>query len=118
MRLARRWQRPLLLEIRDLWPDALVVKKAISKWQAVPLHALARALYFGADRVVSLTPGIKIELLKKGVPADRLDVLPNSFNEAFFQLDSGIREKTRAQFGWDKQFAAVYTGSLTEVTSV
>ena len=118
MRLARHWQRPFLLEIRDLWPDALVVKKAISKWQAVPLHALARSLYFGADRVVSLTPGIKIELLKKGVPADRLDVLPNSFNEAFFQLEPGIREKMREQLGWGRQFAAVYAGSLTEVTSV
>ena len=57
-RLARRWRRPFLLEIRDLWPDALVVKKAIAKWQAAPLEALARAMYFGADRVVCLTPGL------------------------------------------------------------
>ena len=118
LRLARRWRKPFLLEIRDLWPDALVVKKAIAPWQAVPLHAMARALYFGADRVACLTPGLKIELLKKGLPADRLDLFPNGFNEEFFRLKAGTREKMRAQFGWDDRFVAVYTGSHTEVTSV
>lgn len=118
MRLARRWRKPFLLEIRDLWPDALVVKKAIAPWQAMPLHAMARSLYFGADRVVTLTPGLKIELLKKKLPADRLDLFPNSFNESFFHLEPGTREKMREQFGWGGQFTAVYAGSLTEVTSV
>ena len=65
MRLARRWKRPFLLEIRDLWPDALLVRKAIARWQAMPLQAMARSLYFGADRVVCLTPGLKTEILSK-----------------------------------------------------
>ena len=117
LRLARRWRRPFLLEVRDLWPDALVVKKAIAPWQAVPLQALARALYRGAARVATLTPGLKIELLKKGIPPERLDLFPNSYDEEFFRLAPGTRERIRAQFGWDRQFAAVYTGSLTEVTA-
>jgi hypothetical protein len=53
LRLARRWRKPFLLEVRDLWPDALVVKKAIAPWQAVPLQALARSLYRGAARVAT-----------------------------------------------------------------
>lgn len=118
MRLARHWRKPFLLEIRDLWPDALVVKKAIAPWQALPLHAMARSLYFGADRVVTLTPGLKIELLKKGIPPNRLDLFPNGFNETFFRVEPGTREKVRAQHGWGDQFTAVYAGSLTEVTAV
>jgi len=118
LRLARRWRKPFLLEVRDLWPDALVVKKAIAPWQAAPLYAVARSLYFGADRVVVLTPGLKTELLKKGVPVPRLDVLPNSYDEAFFRLAPGTRETMRKELGWDGQFAAVYAGSLTEVTAV
>lgn len=118
LRLARRWRKPFLLEMRDLWPDALVVKKAIAPWQAVPLQAMARSLYFGADRMVTLTPGLKIELLKKGLPANRLDLFPNGFNEDFFRLEPGTREKVRAQYGWGDQFTAVYAGSLTEVTAV
>ena len=118
LRLARRWRRPFLLEIRDLWPDALVVKKAIAPWQAAPLQAMARALYFGANRVVCLTPGLKAELLKKGVPAARLDVLPNGFEESLFRLEPGTREKIRAELGWNGSFVAVYTGTHTEVTAV
>ena len=117
-RLARRWRCPFLLEIRDLWPDALVVKKAISRWQAAPLEALARAMYFGADRLACLTPGLKQELLRKGVPADRVDVLPNGFEESFFQLDPGTRETMRGELGWENSFVAVYTGTHTEVTAI
>lgn len=117
-RLARHWKRAFLLEIRDLWPDALVVKKAISSWQAAPLQAMARSLYFGADRVVCLTPGLKEEILKKGVPADRVDVFPNGFDETVFQLKEGTREQVRRQHGWGDSFVAVYTGTHTEVTAV
>lgn len=117
-RLARRWRRPFLLEIRDLWPDALVVKKAIAKWQAAPLEALARAMYFGVDRVVCLTPGLKQEILRKGVPAGRVDLFPNGFEESFFRLEPGTREKMRAELGWGEAFVAVYTGTHTEVTAI
>ncbi len=117
-RLARRWRRPFLLEIRDLWPDALVVKKAISRWQAAPLEALARAMYFGADRVACLTPGLKREILGKGVPVERVDVFPNGFEESFFRLEPDTRDKMRAELGWGDSFVAVYTGTHTEVTAV
>jgi glycosyltransferase involved in cell wall biosynthesis len=117
-RLARRWKVPFFLEVRDLWPDALVVKKAIRPWQAVPLQRIAKSLYTGADRVAVLTPGLKTELLGKGIPADRLDVFPNSYDERFFRLEPGTRERMRTQLGWDGRFVAVYVGSLTEVTSV
>lgn len=32
--LARRWRTPFLLEVRDLWPDALEAKRALAAWQA------------------------------------------------------------------------------------
>lgn len=118
LRLARCWQKPFLLEIRDLWPDALVVKKAIAPWQAVPLQAIARALYFGADRVVCLTPGLKTEILGKGIPAARVDLFPNGFDESLFQLESGTRETVRNRYGWSNQFVAIYAGTHTEVTAI
>ena len=118
LRLARRWRRPFLLEIRDLWPDALIVKKAISGWQAAPLQAMARSLYFGADRLVCLTPGLKAEILKKGVPSARVDLFPNGFDESFYRQAPGTREKMRAELGWGDAFVAVYAGTHTEVTAV
>lgn len=117
-RLSRRWRVPFLLEIRDLWPDALEAKGAINSWQAWPLHRLANRLYFGADRVVSLTPGIKRFLLKKGVPASRLDVFPNGFDPTMYTLAPGTREQVRGELGWNDAFVAVFTGTHVEVTAV
>lgn len=117
-KLARRWKRPFLLEVRDLWPDALVVRKAIPRWQAWLLERLARRCYFGADRIVCLTPGLKVELLKKGVPAHRIDLFPNSYDEHLFQLPPGTRERIRREFGWDGSFVAIFTGAHTPVTAV
>ncbi|HRX06212.1 MAG TPA: glycosyltransferase family 4 protein, partial [Kiritimatiellia bacterium] len=118
LRLARRWRRPFLLEIRDLWPDALVVKKAIAPWQAAPLQALARSLYAGADRVVCLTPGLKTEILAKGISPARVDVFPNGCDETQFRIPPGGRERLRAELGWSDSFVTVYTGTHTEVTAM
>lgn len=117
-RLARKWRVPFLLEIRDLWPDALVAKRAISLLQAWPLHRLANYLYRKAARIVSLTPGIKLELLKKRIPTEKIDVLPNGFDPQMYELPVGARERVRAELGWNHHFVAVFTGTHVEVTAV
>jgi glycosyltransferase involved in cell wall biosynthesis len=118
MTVARRRGVPFLLEVVDLWPDALEVKGAVTGWRARALHRLANRLYRHAVRVVSLTPGMKVELLKKGIPADKIDVFPNGFDPEMYQLPAGARERVRAQFGWNNHFVAVYTGTHVEVTAV
>lgn len=116
--VARRRHTPWLLEVRDLWPDALVVKGAIAAWQARPLEALARSLYHSADRIVSITPGIKLELVKKGLPPGTIDVFPNGFDPELFSLEPETRERERKRMGWDGAFVALFTGTHTEVTAV
>jgi glycosyltransferase involved in cell wall biosynthesis len=117
-RVARRSHTPFLLEIRDLWPDALEAKHAISHWQAWPLHRIANYLYRTAGRIISLTPGIKSVLLKKGVPQAKVEVLPNGYDPAMYDLPTGTREHMRAELGWEGQFVAVFTGTHVEVTAV
>jgi len=117
-RLARRFRVPFLLEVRDLWPDALVVRRLIPRWQGWVLERLARSCYFGADRVVCLTPGLKQEILRKGVPAERVDLFPNAFDEELFRIPPGTRERVRAEHGWNGSFVAIYTGVHTSVTAI
>lgn len=117
-RVARRRRTPWLLEVRDLWPDALVVKGSITAWQARPLEALARSLYRSADRIVSITPGIKLELVKKGLPPGAIDVFPNGFDPELYCIEPGTREKERKRMGWDGVFVALFAGTHTEVTAV
>jgi len=117
--VARRVRAPFLLEVRDLWPDALVVKGAVSSRQAKPLHAIVGLLYRRSCRIVSLTPGIKKELVKKGIPPDRIDVFPNGWDSTLFaDENSAAREETRGRLGWGDEIVAIYAGSFQEVTSV
>lgn len=117
-RLSKKWRKPFLMELRDLWPDALVVKGAVSRFQASPLESLARRLYHKADRLVSLTPGIKLELLKKGVAANKLDLFPNGYRASAFAGSDQRRSEVRCEFQWDNKFVAVFAGTHTEVTAV
>lgn len=116
--VARRHGAPLVLEVRDLWPDALEAKGAVTGWKAWLLHRVANGLYARADRIVSVTPGIKTELLKKGVAPAKLDVFPNGFDPELFEGAAASRGKVRQRYGWGEQFVALYTGTHTEVTAV
>ncbi len=118
LRMARHHRVPFVLEVRDLWPDALEAKGAIAGWQAKVLHKLANRLYAKADRIVSLTPGIKIELLKKGMPDQRIDVFTNGFDPELYDLPIGAREQVRGEFDWNGQFVALFVGTHVEVTAV
>lgn len=116
--VARKRRIPWLLEVRDLWPDALEAKGALERWQAVPLHLLADSLYRGANRVVSITPGIKIELIKKGLDGALVDVFPNGFDPDLFARAPQERQEERKRQGWDGSFVALFAGTHTEVTAV
>ncbi|MGV8042536.1 MAG: glycosyltransferase family 4 protein [Thermoanaerobaculaceae bacterium] len=116
--VAYRHRVPWLLEVRDLWPDALEAKGAVRRWQAWPLQRLASSLYRSADRVVSITPGIKVELVRKGLRGDRVDVLPNGFDPELFNVSPGTRVAERERLGWGGTFVALFAGTHTEVTAV
>jgi glycosyltransferase involved in cell wall biosynthesis len=116
--VARLKKVPFVLEVRDLWPDALVVKKAITAAQAWPLFVLTNMLYRQAGRIVSITPGIRKELVKKGIPASRIDVFPNGFDPLLFRQADALREQVRQAYGWGNCFVAIYVGSFTKVTAM
>lgn len=109
---------PLVLEVRDLWPDALEVKGAVTGWKAAPLHWLANLLYAKADRLVSSTPGIKTELVKKGIPDTQIDVFPNGFLPAMADVPADTRQNVRSKYGWGDDFIALYAGTHAEVTAI
>ena len=101
-----------------IWPDALVVKGALRPWQAWPLARLMDRLYRKSDRIVSLTPGIKTEIVRKGFSASKVDVFPNGFDPELFEGAASQRSEVRRRYGWGDDFVAIYTGSFQKVTAV
>lgn len=116
--IAKLRRVPFLLEVRDLWPDALQVKGAVkNQYFLKALYALSHFLYRQADFIVTMTYGIKEELINKGVKPQNIEVLPNGYDSELFTFAKS-RETVRRLRGWNDDFVAIYIGTLVEVTSM
>ena len=75
---------PLVLEVRDLWPDSAVAMGLIRRGSA--LDRVAKAFewfcYRRAARVIALTEGIRDGVVAKGVPAERVTLITNGVDPA------------------------------------
>ena len=77
--VARRVGIPSVYEIRAFWEDAAVDQgkgtERSARWRAI--HALETALCRGVDSVVAICEGIRRDLVSRGIPEERITLLPN-----------------------------------------
>jgi glycosyltransferase involved in cell wall biosynthesis len=86
---ARRLRAPFFLDIRDIWPEAIVQSGRLRN--PLVIHAfegIARALYRAATRITAVTSGWKDRLVEIGVPEAKIAVLPNGVDVAAFDAQS------------------------------
>lgn len=76
---AKRRKVPMIFEVRDLWPELPIAMGALrnpilrngARW-------LERFAYEKSERIVALSPGMKNGVIKRGVPGEKITVIPNS----------------------------------------
>lgn len=115
--LARRSGSRFLLELRDLWPQALVDMGGISEPgpMASILRAIEKQLYRDAHRIIVLARGSRDYLVVRGVSPERIVYIPNGVHLGKF---GGVSEgegdadrgKLPVEFG-SGCFTIVYTGA-------
>lgn len=78
--------RPLVLEVRDMWPDYLVDMGALKPGGLATrgLFALERALLGRAAGTVVVTEAFRRRIIGKGVPAESVHVIPNGVDPALY----------------------------------
>jgi glycosyltransferase involved in cell wall biosynthesis len=105
-------RRPFLLEIRDLWPDFAVDMGILHNPLLISLaRRLEGFLYARARHIVVNSPAYVTYLLIKGVPQERITLIPNGVDPDMFRPESrgnGLRESLNLS---DK-FVVTYTGAL------
>ncbi len=110
MKGARRLGVPFVFEVRDRWPElpiALgVIKNPVLIWY---LKRMERRIYFAADRIIALSPGLKEGVCSTGYPADRVAMVPNGSDLDLFKPDDAPLEDDR--FGTGDDFRLVFTGA-------
>lgn len=111
--LARRFRVPLVMEVRDLWPESLIAVGASGKQSPLvnTLERLARGLYARAAHIVTVTDSQRDVIVRFGVPADRVTVVPNGVDRAFLDAGASLASSSPA-FGASGRFEVTYIGTI------
>ena len=105
-------RRPLVLDIRDIWPESIGAVGAISS-QAVlaALGVLERAMYVRAAHIVTVGEGYRQRLIARGVPAERISIVTNGVDAEIFHPQPG-GEEIRSRYGLGAAFVCIYAGTI------
>lgn len=119
--LARgKLKAPLVFEVRDLWPEVPVALGALRNPLLISAARwLERRAYRGSAHVVALSPGMAEGVVAAGCPRERVTVIPNACDLAFFRASDADAARFRARFDWlgDRPLV-LYGGTLGVVNDV
>jgi colanic acid biosynthesis glycosyl transferase WcaI len=103
---------PFILQIKDLVPDLAVSLGMMRNRAAIGLARwLERFLYRRADRVLLICDGFREHILRAGVSAERVTVVPDWVNTRF--IHPGAQgTKFRRAFGLDRDFLVLHIGNM------
>jgi glycosyltransferase involved in cell wall biosynthesis len=109
---ARLKHAPFVFEIRDLWPAVPIELGVLKSGTAIKsAEWLEQRLYDGAERVVVLSEGAREALVERGIPAEKLVLIPNAADLDVFRPDV-VDEEFRAKHGLEGRFVALYAGAM------
>lgn len=107
-------RRPMVFEVRDLWPDVPIALGALrSPVSKLLARTLERAVYAWARHIVALAPGMRDEIVTKGVDGSKVSVIPNGCDLELFRPDPSARTEVQNLFpGLGDGPLVVFTGTI------
>jgi glycosyltransferase involved in cell wall biosynthesis len=105
-------RRPLLLEVRDLWPEFAIDIGLLTNPVLIKLARwLETFLYSRADHLLVNSPAYRDYLIERGINAKKVSFIPNGVDpEMFDPKERG--EQFRRQYGLHTKFVATYAGAI------
>ncbi|WP_234031342.1 sugar transferase [Mycetocola zhujimingii] len=79
-----KWFRgvPFVYDVQDLWPDTLGATGMVSQSRVLKaVGSVMKYIYRSATHIVVLSDGFKKTITRRGVPGDKIDVIPNWADE-------------------------------------
>ncbi len=77
---------PFVYEVQDMWPETLAATgMALSPGMTQWVARLAKFIYRQAAAITVISPGFKRNLIAKGVPAEKIHVIPNWADEDIYR---------------------------------
>lgn len=124
VRIARKLGVPCILEVRDLWPESIVIYNNISRKNPVIrlLYALEKWMYRRADRLLFTISAGKDYLTERGLDRvldmGKVSILPNGIDLEEFARNVENFPATDAHLHDKRFFNIGYTGSMRTVNNI
>jgi len=114
MWVGRRHRIPVVYEMRALWEDGAVDHgtTATGSLRYRLTRALESFVLRRADGVTTICEGLRREICARGVPAERVTVIPNAVDPHMFAFDSPIDETLRNRLGLCGKTVLGFIGSF------
>lgn len=109
---ARLRRVPLVVEIRDIWPESMnAVGAKVPRLAFWALERIEWAMYRACKRLVTVGEGYRERLVEKGVPREKVSVVMNGTDLSVYSP----REKDAAllrRWGLEGKFVVSYIGTV------
>lgn len=101
LRAAHRRGIPVVYEVRAFWEDAAVDHG--STREGSPRYRLTRSLetyaFKQVDAVTTICEGLRADIVARGIPSDKVTVIPNAVDIEKFSVGGAPDEALKAQLG-------------------
>lgn len=110
--LGALYRAPFVFEVRDLWPG-IFVELGVLKNRALirVLEALELWLYRRAALVVTVTRGFAEDIVRRGIPAEKVIVIPNGADLEQYSPGPARVELRRQMGAGPSDFLVLYIGA-------
>ncbi|ARM31350.1 glycosyltransferase family 4 protein [Prosthecochloris sp. HL-130-GSB] len=101
-------RKPWVMEVRDLWPDQLHVRKTVL-WDLLAKQAMLS--YKSADKLVVVTDGYVEKISAKGIPREKIGVVKNGVRLERYSSYARYGQGLRSRYDLDGKFVIGYLGT-------
>lgn len=111
---AKQLKLPVVYECRAFWEDAAVDHGTSSEWGL--RYRLSRALeshvFRNVNAVTTICEGLREEIASRGIPANKITVIPNAVDTTSFNVDGVARPDMQEQLGLSGKIVLGFIGSF------
>lgn len=103
---------PFVFEVRDIWPQSAVELGALKNRLLIRLlEAIENHLYRRAALIVPVAESTQHYLISKGVPAEKIVIVPNGVDAKYLSLAQAAPEDLREELELEGKFIVSYIGT-------
>lgn len=103
---------PLVIEIRDIWPESMgAVGANIPKIAYWGLERIEKSMYRKCDRLVTVGEGYRSRLLQKGIPESKMSIVMNGTDLSVYKPQPK-NDDLLAKYGLKGKFVVSYIGTV------